>query len=132
MRRGEAGEDGPFPSNTRTISVVRWREFCEAKTIAETNDPDSKRKGGLPKGCNSFKSLAFGTIAYGTPDKPDKAGHEHLSGETKPRTDKDTPLKGVLLSGMSGSGRGIVVARHFTRTIFKGKLCGAASHANEE
>jgi hypothetical protein len=97
-----------------------------------TRTASVKLLSGLPKGCNSFKSLAFGTIAYGTPDKPDKAGHEHLSGETKPRTDKDTTLKGVLLSGMSGSGRGIVVARHFTRTIFKGKLCGAASHANEE
>ena len=41
----------------------------------------------------------FGTTAYGSPDTPDKPGHEDLSGEDETRTDKDTPLKGVLLSG---------------------------------
>jgi hypothetical protein len=41
---GEMVEAGPIPSNTRTISIVRWREYCEAKTIADSDDPDSERK----------------------------------------------------------------------------------------
>jgi AAA domain len=44
LDHGEIVEDGPIPPNTRTISVVRWREYCDAKTIADTDDPDSKRK----------------------------------------------------------------------------------------
>jgi hypothetical protein len=31
-----------IPRDTRTTAVVRWRQHCEAKTIAETEDPDSK------------------------------------------------------------------------------------------
>jgi AAA domain len=44
LDRGEIVEDGSIPPNTRTISVVRWRDYCDAKTIANTDDPDSKRK----------------------------------------------------------------------------------------
>src|SRR5262249_10255736 len=44
LDHGEIVEDGPIPPNTRTISVVRWRQYCEAKTIADTDAPDSKRK----------------------------------------------------------------------------------------
>jgi hypothetical protein len=41
-------------------------------------------------------------ISYGLPDKSDKPGHEHLSGETNTRTDKDTPLIGCPVVRMSG------------------------------
>ncbi len=41
---GEVVTDSHIPQNTRATTVVRWRQCCEAKTIAETDDPDSKRK----------------------------------------------------------------------------------------
>jgi AAA domain len=31
-------------SNTRTTTLVRWRDLCEAKMIADSEKPDSKRK----------------------------------------------------------------------------------------
>ena len=44
----ECGEVPPasshIPRNTRTIPVVRWRQYCEGKMIAETDDPDNKRR----------------------------------------------------------------------------------------
>jgi hypothetical protein len=44
----ECGEVPPasshIPPKTRTIPVVRWRQYCEAKMIAETDDPDNKRR----------------------------------------------------------------------------------------
>lgn len=44
----------------------------------------------------------FGAISHGSPDKPDKPGHEYLSGETTTRTDKDTPLIGCPVVRLSG------------------------------
>jgi hypothetical protein len=41
---GEVVSDSHIPQNTRTTSVVRWRQYCEAKTIAETDNPDNKRR----------------------------------------------------------------------------------------
>jgi hypothetical protein len=41
---GEVVSDPHIPQNTRTTSVVRWRQYCEAKTIAETDNPDNKRR----------------------------------------------------------------------------------------
>jgi hypothetical protein len=41
---GEVVPDSHIPANTRTVPVVRWRQYCEAKTIAETDDPDNKRR----------------------------------------------------------------------------------------
>ena len=33
-----------IPSNTRTTTRTRWRECCDAKTITDSDNPDSKRK----------------------------------------------------------------------------------------
>jgi hypothetical protein len=33
-----------IPPNTRTTTLVRWKEICEAKMIADSEKPDSKRK----------------------------------------------------------------------------------------
>lgn len=41
---GEIVGDSHIPQDTRTITVSRWRQCCEAKTIAESDHPDSKRK----------------------------------------------------------------------------------------
>jgi hypothetical protein len=41
---GEVVPDSHIPANTRTTPVVRWRQYCEAKTIAKTDDPDNKRR----------------------------------------------------------------------------------------
>ena len=39
---GEVVAGGGIPLKTRTIPVVRWREVCEAKMIADSEKPDSK------------------------------------------------------------------------------------------
>jgi hypothetical protein len=41
---GEVVSGGSIPPNTRTIPVVRWREVCESKMIADSEKPDSKYK----------------------------------------------------------------------------------------
>jgi len=41
---GEVVSNGSIPPKTRTVPLVRWREVCEAKTIAESEKPDSKYK----------------------------------------------------------------------------------------
>jgi hypothetical protein len=41
---GEVVPDSHIPAHTRTVPVVRWRRYCEAKTIAKTDDPDNKRR----------------------------------------------------------------------------------------
>src|SRR5207302_4859402 len=41
---GEVVPDSHIPANTRTVPAVRWRQYCEAKIIAETDDPDNKRR----------------------------------------------------------------------------------------
>jgi AAA domain len=41
---GEVVSGGSIPPQTRTVPLVRWREVCEAKTIAESEKPDSKYK----------------------------------------------------------------------------------------
>ena len=33
-----------IPSNTRTTTRTRWREYCDAKTVTDSTNPDSKRK----------------------------------------------------------------------------------------
>jgi hypothetical protein len=33
-----------IPNNTRTTTLVRWKELCEAKMIADSEKPDNKRK----------------------------------------------------------------------------------------
>jgi len=33
-----------IPANTRTTTLVRWKDICEAKMIADSEKPDSKRK----------------------------------------------------------------------------------------
>ena len=33
-----------IPANTRTTTLVRWKDLCEAKMIADSEKPDSKRK----------------------------------------------------------------------------------------
>jgi len=44
----EAGEQAPasnhIPPGTRTTRIDVWRRYCDAKMIAETDKPDSKRK----------------------------------------------------------------------------------------
>jgi hypothetical protein len=77
--------------------------------IADSEKPDSKYNAFVRAlkrlqqlAIINLQSLAFGKIARGSLDKPDK--HEHLSGGDKTRTDADTPLKGVLLSGVRNPG----------------------------
>ena len=41
---GEVVSGGSIPQRTRTIPLVRWREVCEAKMIADSEKPDSKYK----------------------------------------------------------------------------------------
>jgi hypothetical protein len=41
---GEVVSGGGIPPKTRTIPVVRWREVCESKMIADSEKPDSKYK----------------------------------------------------------------------------------------
>jgi AAA domain len=41
---GEVVQGSYIPPNTRTISVVQWQQYFEAKTIADTTKPDSKRR----------------------------------------------------------------------------------------
>ncbi len=41
---GEVVQNGHIPPQTRTVPVVRWQQYCEAKMIAQTDNPDSKRR----------------------------------------------------------------------------------------
>jgi hypothetical protein len=41
---GEVVAGGGIPPGTRTVPLVRWREVCEAKMIADSEKPDSKYK----------------------------------------------------------------------------------------
>ena len=41
---GQVVSGGSIPPRTRTVPVVRWREVCEAKMIANSEKPDSKYK----------------------------------------------------------------------------------------
>jgi hypothetical protein len=41
---GEVVSGGGIPQQTRTVPLVRWREVCEAKMIADSQKPDSKYK----------------------------------------------------------------------------------------
>jgi hypothetical protein len=41
---GEVVSGASIPPQTRTVPVVRWREICEAKTIANSEKADSKYK----------------------------------------------------------------------------------------
>jgi hypothetical protein len=55
-------------------AVAEWGEVVPdshipAKTRSRT--ASDARLSGLRKSCKSLKSLVFGTIAYGSPDKPD-------------------------------------------------------------
>ena len=57
---GELGEVPPasrhIPANTRTIPVVRWREYCEAKMITTTDKPDTRRKAFV-RACERLQRL---------------------------------------------------------------------------
>jgi AAA domain len=94
----ECGEVPPasshIPPRTRTTTLVRWRQYCEAKTIAETDEPDSKRKAFVraSKKLQGLKIIGVWNDRVWVAGHADKPGHEHLSCETKPRTDRDTPL----------------------------------------
>lgn len=44
IESGEVVSGGNIPPKTRTVPVVRWREVCEAKTIANSEKLDSKYK----------------------------------------------------------------------------------------
>ncbi len=41
---GEIVWSSRIPRNTRTIPVVRWQQYFEAKTVSDTTKPDSKRR----------------------------------------------------------------------------------------
>jgi hypothetical protein len=41
---GEMVQSSHIPPQTRTVPVVRWQQYCEAKMIAQTDNPDSKRR----------------------------------------------------------------------------------------
>jgi hypothetical protein len=41
---GEVVPSGHIPPKTRTVPVVRWLQYFEAKTIADATKPDSKRR----------------------------------------------------------------------------------------
>ena len=44
IESGEVVSGGSIPINTRTVPLVRWREVCEAKMIANSEKADSKYK----------------------------------------------------------------------------------------
>ena len=44
IESGEVVSGGNIPPQTRTVPIVRWREVCEAKMIANSEKPDSKYK----------------------------------------------------------------------------------------
>ena len=66
---GEVVSGGGIPLKTRTIPVVRWREVCEAKMIADSEKPDSKYKAfvraskRLQQTCDHWR---LGKIARGS------------------------------------------------------------------
>jgi AAA domain len=53
---GQVVPDSHIPAHTRTVPVVRWRRYCEAKTIAKTDDPDNKRRAFV-RASNKLQNL---------------------------------------------------------------------------
>jgi hypothetical protein len=96
------------------LQLSSGRSISKPENLAtrQSRTANTAPLSALRKSCKSSKLLVFGKTACGSSDRPDKPVHEHLSGETKPRTDTDTPLKGVLLSEMSA----LVTALHDRET----------------
>ena len=97
LYRAIAEDDDPpvtsshIPPNTRTSSIVRWRAFCDAGTVSESDDPDNKRRAFV----RILKNLQARGIIGVWNDRvwvAGQAGQVRLSGGTCARTDKDTPL----------------------------------------
>jgi hypothetical protein len=53
---GEVSESSHVPRNTRTIPVVRWTTYFEAKMIDDRTKPDSKRRAFV-RSCEKLQAL---------------------------------------------------------------------------
>ena len=93
----DTGERAPasnhIPPGARTTTLVRWRSYCDAGTVASTDKPDAKRKAFVRavQKLQDVGVIGVWTDYGGSSDMPDIDGHAALSARRQPGR-QDNPL----------------------------------------
>ncbi|WP_119460647.1 AAA family ATPase [Rhodospirillaceae bacterium SYSU D60014] len=93
--KGETPQkNDPIPGQNRFVRTEVWREFCEAEFIADSSNPDNKRRA-IQRAMQGLQSEGFIKVWEDRAWIPDKAGQARTNTfcpPVQPRTDTDTPL----------------------------------------